>query len=341
MQPVGVVGSGSFGTTIAKLLAVNTDVLVYTRKAEVLTSINEQHEHMGYALSERIRATTSLEELTEQCTLLFPVVPSASFRNAIRDLSPHLHPYHILIHGTKGFDFTPGAGDPDQQLTREEVHTMSEVILQETDIVRVGCLSGPNLASEILAGQPAATVIASSYREVIDLGKEFLRSPGFHVFGSGDILGAELGGALKNIIAIGAGVLHGKGLGHNIHALLLTRGLSEMITIGQAMGASARAFLGTAGIGDLIATASSTDSRNFSFGELLAQGKTRREITGEMAELAEGERTLRIAHRLATYYRIKVPITSMLYKVVFEDFDIDRAIQFLMAYPFEEDTSFV
>ena len=208
-------------------------------------------------------------------------------------------------------------------------------------VLLVGCLSGPNLASEIMDGQPTATVIGSHFDEVIRLGKRVLSSEHFHVFGTSDLLGAELAGALKNMIAIGSGILKGKGLGKNIQAMLITRGLTEMVHFGNAMGSSSSAFFGTAGIGDLVATATSKDSRNFTFGYRLGMGESIEEIESTMPELAEGVRTLKIARQLAKYYKLRVPITEMLYQIVFEDFDIDRAIHFLITYPYDVDVDFI
>ncbi len=221
------------------------------------------------------------------------------------------------------------------------VSTMSEVITHESVVVRVGCLSGPNLAKEIIDGQPTATVIASRFQEVIELGQAVLSSKHFHVFGSKDILGAELAGALKNVIAIGSGILWGKGYGKNIQAILITRGLTEMIYFGEKMGAENKAFLGTAGIGDLIATATSKDSRNFTLGFRLGQGESLKHVSDTMPELAEGVRTLKIAHQLSKYFKLRVPIVDMLYKIVFEQFEIDKAIDFLMVYPYDVDVDFL
>lgn len=341
-QPVGVIGAGSFGTAIANLLAVNVDVLMYSRNNKLVQHINTAHENLGVQLSPRIRATNDLEEVAQKCLLLFPVVPSGSFRSMMHDLGPLLRPYHIIIHGTKGFDARGMENKPeDSTLTREDVSTMSEVIRQESIVERVGCLSGPNLAKEIMAGQPTATVIGSHYDEVISLGKKVLKSEHFHIFGTHDMLGAELAGALKNIIAIGSGILKGKGLGKNIQAMLITRGLLEMVYFGNAMGSTSRAFFGTAGIGDLVATATSKDSRNFTFGFRLGQGEDFASIESTMPELAEGVRTLKIARQLAKYYDLRVPITGMLYNVVFKGFDIDRAIQFLINYPYDVDVDFI
>jgi len=343
-KPVGVVGAGSFGTAIANLLAHNVDVLLYSRNPEVVEAINNTHHNFEVDLSPRIRATTDIQEVAEQCTLIFPVVPSANFRRMMRNLGPHLRPYHILIHGTKGFDVQGIEHDAQGNLPplrREHVSTMSEVILQESAVVRVGCLSGPNLAKEIMEGMPTATVIGSKFEEVIELGKAVLSSPWFHVFGTHDILGAELAGALKNIIAIGSGMLKGKKLGKNLQAMLITRGLVEMIYFGKAMGATSHAFFGTAGVGDLVATATSKNSRNFTFGFRMGKGETREEILASMPETPEGVGTLRIAKQLADYYKLHVPITEMLYDIVFENYNIDKAIEALITYPYDVDVDFI
>ena len=340
---VGVIGAGSFGTAIANLLAYNADVCLYSRNPDLVAQINSTRKNLGVDLSPRIQATSDLSELAEKCTLIFPIVPSRNFRSMIRDLAPFLKPYHILIHGTKGFDLHDLSEQDleNKTITRENVHTMSEVILQETVVVRVGCLSGPNLAKEIMEGQPTATVIGSRFTEVINTGKKVLSSEHFHVFGTHDLLGAELAGALKNSIAIGSGILGGKGLGKNIQAMLITRGLIEMVYFGKAMGATSKAFFGTAGVGDLVATATSPNSRNYSFGFRLGIGEQMEDIIDSMPELAEGLRTIKITSQLAKYYNLRVPITQMLYNVVFKGFDIERAIRYLITYPYDVDVDFL
>ncbi|MEO0043847.1 MAG: hypothetical protein RL329_3295 [Bacteroidota bacterium] len=343
---VGIIGSGSFGVAIAQLLAENTDVLIFSRQPETAESINRDHFHYNTKLSTRIRATNDVRKICELCQILYPVVPSGNFRQMMRTFSPHLRPYHFMIHGTKGFDLIgmdESELDPKSQMpiTRAHVRTMSEVIAEESSVVRIGCLAGPNLASEILAGQPAATVIGSRFNEVIEAGKKSFQSKRFHVFGTPEILGAEFAGALKNIIALGSGILGGKGLGKNMQALLITRGLSEMITFGTRLGASNKAFLGTAGIGDLIATATSGNSRNYTFGMRLAKGETTEQIKATTKEVAEGVRTLQIVHRVARTYKLHMPITDMLYKIVFQNLNIDKAIMYLMEYPYDVDVDFL
>ncbi|MGA1583556.1 MAG: NAD(P)H-dependent glycerol-3-phosphate dehydrogenase [Saprospiraceae bacterium] len=337
-ETVGVIGAGSFGTAIANVLSENVDVLLYSRHDEQIREMNETHKTGQISLSERVRATGSLAELTERCRLIFPIIPSSGFREMMRGLAPFLHPYHFLIHGTKGFDLT---GDTSGHIHPSQVHTLSQVITQESVVIRVGCLGGPNLAAEIHEGQPAATVIGSRFDEVIDLGRSVLQSSRFHVFGTHDILGAELAGALKNAIAIGSGILAGMGLGKNMQALLITRGLTEMIYFGKALGATPHAFLGTAGIGDLIATATSEKSRNFSLGYRLAGGESLEKVQTEMPELAEGVRTLKIIRDVGRYYKINTPITSLLYRTVYDGLPPQKAIDFLMTHPWSVDVDFL
>ena len=345
-KKVGVIGAGSFGTAISNLIALKgVDVLLYSRQDDLIEKINKQRQHFGVTISDHIELTSDIERIAVECQLIFPVVPSTAFRETIINLGPFLRPYHMLIHGTKGFSLNgvteEALLEKKIKIDRKHVCTMSEVIRQESVVVRIGCLSGPNLASEILDGQPTATVIASQFSEVIKAGQAVLDSPQFHVFGSYEILGAELAGALKNIIAIGSGILGGMSMGKNIQAMLVTRGLIEMIRFGKAMGAKSRPFLGTAGVGDLIATATSRDSRNYTFGFRLGKGEKAQEILASMPELAEGARTLKIARGLARYYKLHVPITEMLYNVVFEDFDKQRALYYLMKYPYAVDVDFI
>ncbi|MBK7232795.1 MAG: NAD(P)-dependent glycerol-3-phosphate dehydrogenase [Saprospiraceae bacterium] len=339
----GVLGAGSFGTTVSTLLAHNSEVLLYTRRQEVVNQINKEGIHLGIKLSSNIKATTDLEAITSECNLIFPIVPSENFRPTLKRLSPFLNPGHILIHGTKGLDLSKINIKElaSMSISRKDIHTMSEVMRQETCVSRVGCLAGPNLYKEILQGQPTACVIASEFDEVIKVGSEYLASKYFFVFGSYDLVGAEMAGALKNIIALAAGMLFGKGLGKNIQAMLITRGLREMIELGRAMGATHRSFLGTAGIGDLIATATSENSRNFQFGYRFSKGESLDQIISSMDETVEGLRTTRIAYQLAKNYQIRVPIIQMIFSVLFEGIELEKAIQFLMRYPYLPDVDFI
>ena len=341
-KPVGIIGSGSFGTSIAKILSKNSDVYIYSRRAEVIKQINEQHSNLGIELAENIKGIDNLERLATECDVIFPIVPSASFRKAIQQISPYLRPYHLVIHGTKGLDITGFTlEDLDKSISRSNVHTMSEIIVQETTAVRVGCLSGPNLATEILQNKPTATVIASRFDEVIQAGEKLLNTDTFHVFGTNDILGAEMAGAFKNAIAIGSGIIEGMDMGKNLQSILITRGLREMIFLAKSMGADIKTFFGTAGIGDLVATTTSPNSRNFSFGRRIGLGEKPSVIVADMQELAEGYRTVQIMNYLAIHYKLRLPIIKMIYSIIFEDFDPHKAIRFLIKYPYGVDVDFL
>jgi glycerol-3-phosphate dehydrogenase (NAD(P)+) len=343
-KPVGVIGAGNFGSAVANLLAPHRKVLLYAREPAVIKRIVEHRENRGHKMHPNIDPTNNLESLANQCDVLFPIVPSAHFRSMMQRLSPYLRPYHILIHGTKGFDIQLGPGetiDSVKTLNRAQVKTMSEVIMEESIVVRLGCLAGPNLSKELAAGQPAATVIASQFNEVIVLGKRLLRNDQFQVYGNNDLLGVELAGVLKNVIAIAAGALSGMGYGENAKGLLVSRGMVEMIYLGRALGGNTKAFLGVAGVGDLVTTCNSALSRNFNVGYRLAQGESLQQILQSTDEIAEGIQTVKIAKKCADYYNVKAPITSTLFKVLFEDLTMKQALQYLMRYPLNVDIDFL
>lgn len=325
---VGVIGAGSFGKAIASLLARNADVLLFSRQTQTVKSINQTHQHLGVSFPDNVTATNDRTALVEQCELIFPVVASANFREMIQNFSTYLTPKHLLIHGTKGFD-VQSINDPLEAYP-QSINTISEVIRQESNVVRIGCLSGPNLAKEIMEGQPTATVIGSDFKEVIDIGKKVLTSSKFYVYGTNDIRGAELAGALKNVVAIASGMLKGMGLGKNIQAVLITRGLEEMITFGKALGASAESFYSVAGVGDLIATTTSQKSRNYQFGYEFGQGASVETILATKTEPVEGLRTVKICKILADRYQLDVPLFDTIYKILIENENKEKAIDELI-----------
>lgn len=341
--PVGVIGAGVFGTAVANLLAENRDVILYSRRQEVAENILVKRLNRGQQMNPRVKPTGSIEEITSSCTLIFPVVSSASFREMIRTFSPFLRPDHILIHGTKGLDVRLKEGEKMNEktfLNRKMVRTMSEIILQETEVKRVGCLAGPNLASEIALGQPAASVVASRFDEVIREGQKALRSRRFQVFGNHDITGVELAGVLKNVIAIAAGALSGLGYGENARALLISRGMVEMVHIGKLMGGEPKAFFGLAGVGDLIATCSSEKSRNFTVGYRLAKGETIREILRSMNETAEGVNTVRVTNAFIRSAKTRAPMTETIYKCIFSGMTVKEGVDYLMNLPLGTDVDY-
>lgn len=343
-QYIGVIGAGSFGTALANLIAENHEVILFARRQEIVDEILSQRTNMGQQMHERIRPTTNPEEVAKQCKLIFPTIPSAAFYEVLQRFRPHLNPEHILIHGIKGFHFNLPEGETLETvktLSRKQMLTMSELIAKETTVVRIGCISGPNLAAELAAKLPAGTVIASHFDEVIKVGQQVLRSPRFQVFGSHDLHGVEYAGTLKNIIAIASGALTGLQLGENARALLIAKGLGELIRVGRAMGAEPQSFLGVAGIGDIIATASSTHSRNYTVGTRLAKGETLQEIISTSVEVAEGIQTVKIVKLIADHYKVRIPIITMLYRVMFEDMPAAKSLEYLMKYPFLQDVDYI
>ncbi len=339
-KPIGVIGAGNFGTVIANIIARNRKVLLYARDKDVVNKILNKRENRGHKMNKNVLPTSDMEYLASQCDVIFPIVPSSHFRSVMKKLAPYLHPYHILIHGTKGFDIKLPKGETIETvktLNRDQVRTMSEVIKEETVVVRVGCLAGPNLAKELAQRQPGATVVASHFQEVIQTGKRLLRNDRFQVYENYDLVGVEIAGVLKNIIAIASGALSGLGYGENVKGLLISRGAIEMVYLGGVLGGDTKTFLGVAGIGDLVTTCNSPMSRNYTVGYRLAKGEKLEDILEDMEEVAEGVNTIRIAKKCSDYYKVRPLITDTLYKVLFEGMTVQDALDYLMRYPLNVD----
>lgn len=335
---MGVIGAGSFGTAVSNLLAENGKVYLYARNKNALLE-GKNAETVSHP---NIIVTDSIEEICERSYMLIPVVPSAHFKEMITDFSPFLRPDHLIIHASKGLhcEFDIDTADA-KTIHLKDIKTMSQLILEATSVARIGCLAGPNLAAEIADRQPAATVIASRFDEVIREGKSVLKSERFQVYGSKDLLGVEFAGVLKNYIALAAGIMEGVGYGGNTKAWLIARGLGDMIRLGKAMGADKKAFLGIAGIGDLVATCSSTKSRNFMVGFRLAKGEKLEEILSSMSEVAEGVRTLKIAKLIADSTNTYAPLLQGIYSVVYENMKVEECVVQLMNIPVDLDADYL
>ena len=343
-ERVAVIGSGNFGTAVANLLAENKRVLMYCRSEETVARIMKERINCGQPLHPHIEPSADLAYIAKECKLLFPIIASYGFRETMQKLAPYVYPDHIIIHGTKGLDVRLAAGETlatVEKLQKHQIKTMSEVIREECITLRIGCIAGPNLAREIAAGQPAATVVSSRFDEVIREGQAALKSSRFRAHSNYDILGVELGGVLKNIIAIGAGLLNGLQYGDNTKALLVTRGMAEMAIIGKHLGANPKTFLGLAGIGDLVATCASSQSRNFTVGYRIGKGETLQQVMGSLTEVAEGVNTIRIVQALCENYRIPAVITRNLHRILYEGMSPQEGMTRLMEYRFSEDIDFI
>jgi len=339
-KPIGILGIGSFGTVLANLIAERHSVIMYARKQSTVDNINIHKKHRDIDILSNVNATTDLSYVANQCDVIFPVLPSYAFRSVIRELAKVLTSNHILIHGAKGFDVKVDFTKGPVEIRPKDICTMSEVIIEETPVHRVGCISGPNLAKEIAQKQPAGTVLASKFKEVLAIGTEILQCDRFQIYGSNDIKGIELAGVFKNYIAIAAGASAALGYGENVKALLITKGIAEMIAIGKTLGVEPKSFLGLAGIGDLVATCSSPLSRNYSVGFRLGKGETIDQIIGTMTEAAEGINTVKVIKYLSDTMHVQAPLVSIIYKVMYEEYSLESGLKLLMKLNAGQDVSF-
>lgn len=322
---VTVIVAGSWGTALASVLASNGyDVHIWTRSEVQAKEINEQHTNNKYLpehkLASNIVATTSLQKALENSALALFVVPSSAMREIAHQAAPFLAKTTVVVHATKGFE--------PQTLSR-----MSQVLAEELgrDIAEIGVLSGPSHAEEVILKQPTTVVVAAEQTSVAERAQELLMSKTFRVYTNDDVIGIEVAGALKNIIALAAGLLNGLQFGDNAKAALLTRGLAEISRLGVAMGANPMTFIGLAGVGDLVVTATSPHSRNWRAGFLLASGKSLDDVLSEMGMVVEGVKTTRAAFELAKLHHIDMPITEQLYDVLFLNTPLQDSVMKLMS----------
>ncbi len=310
MATAGVLGGGTWGTTIAQLLCANGhDAILWMRDEERCREVNARRTNERFTgktpLSPRIRATTRIEECVASAEVLFFAVPLRGLREVAYKVGEHATGDRVAISCAKGIETG----------TRRRP---TEIIKEETCIKKVGVLSGPNLALEILKGQPSASVIASGFREVCERGRDLLMGPRFRVYDSDDVIGVELAGALKNVVALGAGISDGLGFGDNAKAALLTRGLAEIQRYGARLGANPLTFGGLAGVGDLVATCASRLSRNHQVGERLGKGESLDAILASMTQVAEGVPTTRALVPHARELGIDMPLAEALHAILFE-----------------------
>jgi glycerol-3-phosphate dehydrogenase (NAD(P)+) len=306
---VGLLGGGSWGTTVASLTARNTPTTIWVRNAETVTEINEKHSNEKYLpgaqLTKSLRATHSIADAVHDADVVVMGIPSHSFREVLVQAQPHIRPWVPIISLTKGLE-------QGTQLR------MSQIIEEVMPYHPAGVLTGPNLAREIIAGQAAATVLAMVDDTIAKALQKIFSTGRLRVYTNDDVAGCELGGALKNVIAIAAGMGDGANAGDNTRAAVITRGLAELTRLGVAMGGRPETFAGLAGMGDLVATCISPLSRNRSVGMKLGQGQNLKEIIDGMSMVAEGVKTCSVVMNLAEKYQVAMPITAEVYKVIHE-----------------------
>jgi glycerol-3-phosphate dehydrogenase (NAD(P)+) len=306
---VAVIGAGSWGTTVAHLAAHNVPTTLWARDPAVAEEINEKHTNTrylaGYDLEPNLDATSDLHDAVSCADVLVMGIPSHGFRDTLTQCAEHIRAWVPVISLTKGLE----------QGSRLR---MTQVIQEVLPGHPYGLLTGPNLAKEILAGDAAASVIAMSDGNVARVMQQVFSSELFRVYQNDDVIGCEVAGAMKNVMAIAAGMADGLGTGDNTRSAVITRGLNELSRLGVAMGGRAMTFSGLAGMGDLVATCISPQSRNRHVGEQLGRGRTIDEIIEEMSMVAEGVKASKVVMELADDYGLDMPIASQVYAVCHE-----------------------
>jgi glycerol-3-phosphate dehydrogenase (NAD(P)+) len=319
---VTVLGAGSWGTTVASLSAGRNPTLLWARNPDVAAAVNDKHENpaylAGFTLPESLRATSDLGEAVSDAEVLVVGVPSHGFRAVLEEAAPHVPHWIPVVSLTKGFE----AGT---------LFRMTEVIRDVLPGRVAAALSGPNLAKEIMAGNAAASVIATEDLAVAGELQRVLSRGLFRVYTNHDVVGCEVGGALKNVIAIATGIAQGLSVGDNTRAAVISRGLAELTRLGVAMGAEPATMAGLAGMGDLIATCISPLSRNRQVGERLGRGESIDEILGSMNMVAEGVKTAHTVMELAARHGVGLPICAEIRRVVSGEVSAPVAYRGLMA----------
>ena len=320
---VTVLGGGSWGTTVASLVSGRNESTVWARDADCAEEIRTEHRNSKYLpdfeLPHHLHATCDLEEAVARAEVLIVGVPSHAFRDTVEAAKPFVHPWIPIVSLTKG-------------LEQETNLRMTEVVKDVLPGHPAAALSGPNLAKEIMAGQAAASVIATEDLQVAGALQDVVRSGLFRVYTNHDVVGCEMGGALKNVIAIAAGMAEGLSAGDNTRSAVIARGLAELSRLGEAMGGEPATFAGLAGLGDLVATCMSPQSRNRYVGEQLGRGRTLADVLDEMDMVAEGVKTARTTAALAERHGLELPICESIAAVVSERSTVFDAYRGLLAH---------
>ncbi len=319
---IAIIGAGSWGTALSVLLAKNGhQVKMWSCFNEEVEMLNKTREHLhklpGVVVPNGVQCTGDVEEALRGAEAVVMVIPSQTIRKNAKDISKYIKPGAIVVSCSKGLEDETGL-------------RLSEVLKEEIPDASIVALSGPSHAEEVGKDIPTAIVAASEVKAAAEYVQDMFMSPKFRVYTNPDITGVELGGALKNVIAMCAGISDGLGFGDNTKAALMTRGITEISRLGESMGANIQTFSGLAGIGDLIVTCTSMHSRNRRAGILIGQGKTVKEAIDEVKMVVEGVTTTKAAYELAAKKNVEMPITTQAFEVLFNGKNAKQAVVDLM-----------
>jgi glycerol-3-phosphate dehydrogenase (NAD(P)+) len=325
MEKVSVFGAGSWGTALSYVLAQNGhDLLLWTHRSEQANEINQQHTNKRYlketALPEALKATDDLAKAVSHSDVFVLAVPTKAIREVCADIRKNLDKKVLFVHVSKGIE--PDSLKRISEMIREEI--------PEQWLHDVVVLSGPSHAEEVVLEHPTTVTAACKNTAAAERVQDLFMNHYFRVYTNTDVIGVEIGGALKNIIALAVGITDGLGYGDNAKAALMTRGLAEIARLGVKMGATPLTFSGLSGVGDLIVTCTSVHSRNWRAGKMLGEGKSIDEVLAEMGMVVEGIRTTKAAYQLSRAYSVPMPITDALYAVLFENVSTKEAVDRLM-----------
>lgn len=325
MSNIGVIGAGSWGTTLADLLAKKGhDVILWAYEADLVTEMATTGVNSaflpGINLSPRLRFSNSLQEVATGKDIILFVAPTQVFRGVILGVLPHIAEGTLLVNAAKGIELN----------TLMTISQISAELLPPNLYANFSVLSGPSFAREVALEMPTAVVAAASDAAVARRIQEAFSTPLFRVYSNSDMVGVELGGSIKNVIAIAAGISDGMGLGYNPRAALITRGLAEIARLGLALGGQSATFAGLAGMGDLVLTCTGDLSRNRTVGMQLGEGKKLKEILAGMHMVAEGVKTTESTYHLAQKLGVEMPITEKVFQVLYEDKTPQQAMLELM-----------
>ncbi|QTD38576.1 NAD(P)H-dependent glycerol-3-phosphate dehydrogenase [Polaribacter batillariae] len=320
---VGLLGGGSWGTTVASLTAKNSETTLWARNPETVKEINEHNSNEKYLpnakLHKGLKASNSIKETVQNADVIVMGIPSQHFRAVLLEAKPYIRPWVPIVSLAKGLEISTKM-------------RMTQIIEELMPGHPAGVLTGPNLAKEIHFGKAAAAVISTADKTIAKKLQTVFSSGLFRVYTNTDVIGSELGGALKNVMAIATGMGDGANAGDNTRSALITRGLSELTRLGIAMGGKRRTFSGLTGLGDLVATCSSSKSRNHHVGFQLGKGKKLEVIIKDMNEVAEGVKTTKVVMELAKDYNVDMPITKEVYKVLYEGNTVFDAFRGLITH---------
>ena len=325
MTKITVFGMGSFGTALANVLAENGHtVLMWGKNEDSVKELNDHHQNKRYlkdvVLNSSIKATSDIKEAVNFTDIYLMALPTKAIREVTSEIDNLIDTKKTFIHVAKGIENN----------TFKRVSEMIEDSISEEHNGGIGVLSGPSHAEEVVIKQPTTVAASSKDEKVSKLIQDLFMNDYLRVYTNNDLVGVELGGALKNIIAVASGIVAGMGYGDNAKAALMTRGFAEIGRLGEKLGADPMTFLGLGGIGDLIVTCTSTHSRNYTLGFKLGQGQTMDEALNEMNMVVEGIYTTNSVYHLAKQQNVDMPITNALYKVLFEDNPVKDSVKDLM-----------